>query len=335
MTAENDPFLLPDRIQIPNTIGRFKVSHTLHKGKSSVVVFAKDEKVNECVAIKLVKRDEVVKQNMLPYFENELRLSSRFDHPNIVKVHDILYTDDYIMIVMDYLPNGDLRQLLSKNTLLPFDDQLRIIYEILQGLDYLHKRGISHRNISPENILFDKNMTPKLIDFGWSKENSASMHTMCGTPLFIAPEIVLSKNYDGRKADIWSFGVLTHLIASGNFPWNDISEAQYLKIIQEENVEINIEPKGIIGTLIKKALTIDPNQRSTAEALLATLGTTNNSKKIVMSKVQNQKRTASGSFLPRLNVVPPSPVFMRSRLIHDKVVCKIPHCSRSKNHRDV
>ncbi|EAY02815.1 CAMK family protein kinase [Trichomonas vaginalis G3] len=336
MSTEKEDMLLPDSyIEVPKSIGKYNVMHTISKGKSSVVVYAVDKKTNENVAIKIFVRNEITKQNMMSYFENELRLSSRFNHPNIVRVLEIIYEEEYIMIVMEYLPNGDLTSLLHRSTKLSIEEMMKITYEILLGLDYLHKRGISHRNLSPDNVLFDKFNTPKLIDFGLSKENSSIVHTMCGTPRYIAPEVILSRNYDGRKADIWSFGVLLHLLVCGTLPWSNSSEAQYVKAIQDSKLQINIEPKGIMGSLITKSLVIDPLLRASSEELLSCLDMKNH-KKIIMARFVSERRTSSGSILPKLNLSNGIPCFSRSRLIHDKVIGKLPqNIKQPKNLRDV
>ncbi|KAI5510762.1 protein kinase protein, partial [Trichomonas vaginalis G3] len=177
-------------IRIPSSVGRYKILRQIGKGGFAVVVQAVDTKTNQFVAIKIVSRQEIQRQNNMIYLENELRLCSRFDHPSIVKVFDIIYEEDIIMIVMEYFQNGDLQSLISHGIRLSFEECIRISYQILEGLTYLHKRGISHRDIKPENILFDDAYNPKLVDFGLAKENSDALSTYCGTAWYIAPEIV-------------------------------------------------------------------------------------------------------------------------------------------------
>ena len=206
-----------NHIRIPSSVGRYRILRQIGKGGFAVVVQAVDTKTNQFVAIKIVSRQEIQRQNNMIYLENELRLCSRFDHPSIVKVFDIIYEEDIIMIVMEYFHNGDLQSLISQGILLSFDECVRISYKILDALAYLHKRGICHRDIKPGNILFDDSFNPKLIDFGLAKENADVLSTYCGTLWYIAPEIVKNSEYDGRKADIWAFGVTLHLLSTGCF----------------------------------------------------------------------------------------------------------------------
>lgn len=259
-------------IRVPPVIGKFTVLRDIGKGGFARVVLAVDSKTNQYVAIKIISRQAIVQRNVLLYLENELRLTCRFNHPSIVNVIDVIYEPDIIMIIMDYYPNGDLQSLVTRGAYFSIEDQVKIAYKILDGLRYLHKRGVCHRDIKPENILFDADMNPKIIDFGFSKENSAMMHTFCGTPLFIAPEIVNDEQYDGTKADIWAFGVTMHILASGKLPWNTGNGLQLIKDMQEGNLKMHIEPIGIMGSLIKNALILDPKERMSSEQLIGLLG---------------------------------------------------------------
>ncbi|EAX91244.1 CAMK family protein kinase [Trichomonas vaginalis G3] len=262
---ENTVFQSSSKITIPNYIGHYKVIKTIGKGGFAVVVLAIDTRNQQKVAIKIIDRKEVEKQELLTYLENELRLSARFDHPNIVKVYDILYDPERIMIIMEYVPNGDLQTLIFRGISFTLEEQLNICYEILQALQYLHHRGISHRDLKPENILFDLKFHPKIIDFGLSKEKCEKLHTYCGTTLYMAPEVILCDTYDGSKADVWAFGVTAHILAAQAFPWGLKSEAQYLKCIQMQDISIDVIPKGIIGLIISKSLIFDPAQRANVD----------------------------------------------------------------------
>lgn len=307
-------------IRVPPQIGKYKTVRTIGRGGYAVVIEAIDTKTDKHVAIKIINRIEITKSNMLVYLENELRLMSRFDHPNIVKVIDILYELEIIMIVMEYLPNGDLQGLLSLGIHISFEEQLRIAKELLEALCYLHKRGVAHRDLKPQNILFDEEMHVKLIDFGLSKETSNLTRTVCGTPLFMAPEVIKSNTYDPKRADIWAIGVILHLCATGaHFPWISRTEMQFVNDMLANDLEMFIEPKGVIGNVIKHCLIYDPNARATAEELLQMLtcgvGQTDS---LGLLKNKLTKRTLTDTSLPRLNIVNSCNVLQRARRISDK-----------------
>lgn len=253
----------------PSVIGKYRVKKDIGEGGFGIVMLGEHIVDHSLAAIKIIDRNEVTKQDALSYLENELRISSRLMHPNIVKVFDVIYTPEKIMIIMEYMSQGDLHSLLQSSLNFSFEELLRFSYQLLDALDYLHSRGISHRDIKPENILFNEDFCPKLIDFGLSKEKAVSQRTYCGTPLFIAPEIVKSKDYDGRKADIWSFGVTLCLMALKRFPWINVhSQSQYFNLIKTNKLEIKIDNNTIIGEILRRCLAIDPNERPTAHELM-------------------------------------------------------------------
>lgn len=308
-------------INIPSKIGKYEVVKIIGKGGFAVVVLAKDQKTNKQVAIKIVSREELMKQNIMVYFENELRLSSRFNHPSIVSVYEVIYEKDAIMIVMEYLSNGDMHSILSKGIKFNYEEQIKVASQMLEGLRYLHQRGICHRDIKTENILFDENMNAKLIDFGLSKENSSALHTYCGTPFYMAPEVILFDTYDGKKADIWAFGVVMHIIATGHFPWAQKSEVQLIKELKSMSLDLYIEPAGTIGNVIKNSLVFDYNERASADDLLQII-TKDINHKAGMSKISYQAKKNYDAILPKLTIRNSTSSFAKIRRYNENITLK-------------
>lgn len=294
------------KITIPPTIGKYNVVRPIGKGGYAVVVLATDTKTNNKVAIKIVSREEIVRHNLLLYLENELRICARLDHPNIAKIHEVIYQPETIMIVMDYYVNGDMQSLLDSCYHFTPRDQHQIASELLEALTYLHKRGIAHRDIKPSNILFDNEFHLKLIDFGLSKQKIDLMATFCGTPLFMAPEVVLSTEYDGFKADIWSFGVVIHLLCSGVFPFDATSEVQFLNDIHRSKLKIILDVPGFLNNIVKNSLIMDPKDRLTAEELLKMIKETENKLQMPMTTIPNYSQSVK-CILPKLQVRMDSP----------------------------
>ncbi|EAY10122.1 CAMK family protein kinase [Trichomonas vaginalis G3] len=260
-----------DKIRIPSVVKHYNIVKTIGKGGFSVVVLGVHQKTGQKVAIKIIDREEVSKQQIFCYLENELRLISRFDHPNIVKVYDIIYEEDIIMVVMEYLECGDLQKLVSQGIFFNCHEQITIALQILSALSYLHKRGIAHRDIKPENILFDKYYNPKLIDFGLSRENCNALKTLCGTTDYLAPEVLRMKEYDGKKADLWSLGIVLHILSSNAFPFDITSEISHINKLQNNTLILNILTPGKLGMVIKSCLEFNQNLRLDCDELIKML----------------------------------------------------------------
>ncbi|EAX88951.1 CAMK family protein kinase [Trichomonas vaginalis G3] len=318
MSESEEPCPSTVYTRIPSHVSKYKVIKIIGRGGFAVVVLAQHTITKETVAIKIINRDIIVKNNLLMYLENELRLSTRFNHPNIAKVYDVIYEEDIIMIIMEYLQNGDLQSLLSRGVYFTIKEQLNIATQVLSGLAYLHSRGISHRDVKPENIMFDAHYNPKLIDFGLSKENGSVLKTYCGTPHFMAPEIILSQNYNGMKADLWAYGVTVHIMATGGrFPYTSQNDMQILEQIRENKLELQIEPKGLIGAIIEKALTIPMEERPTSADLLAFIEEKRCTNKAISTYTFNQKDIVDTP-LPKLAPRNTTPLFIRAQNVNEK-----------------
>lgn len=309
-----------DGQMIPFTVGKYQVIRQIGKGGFATVVLAVDPKTNQNVAIKIFDRQFIVKGGYMKYLENELRLCSRLNHPNIVKILDVVYDERSIMIVMEYLSNGDLQSLIMNGYHFSIPEQIRISLEILQWLNYLHKRGISHRDIKPENIMFDQNFHAKIIDFGFSKESSMMLKTYCGTPFYMSPEVIQTDCYDGIKSDIWAFGITIHVIAVKLYPFECHNEIEFMKLMQHNKLRISIIPKGIIGDICEKSLKMDPNSRSSAEQLIEMLENYLATSTILNNSGVHQLKQET--LLPSLPVRKHSPSSVRVKILNSRVFKK-------------
>ncbi|EAX97635.1 CAMK family protein kinase [Trichomonas vaginalis G3] len=253
---------------IPEQIGKYKIVQILGRGSFAVIALGVDEKTDQNVAIKIFDRKSFKEKGFMKYLDMELRLSERLNHPCLPKFYGTLYEKDFICLLMEYLPNGNLIDLLNSGKHLPFSERIDICFKILEGLNYLHERGISHRDLKPENIAFDDKFNPKIIDLGLAAEYSDYLLTYCGTPTCMAPEILCHKCYDGMKADIWSFGVTAHILMTQNFPFDLVSIAKYIKQVKSGTLEIKNTCFGILGKIIEKCLVMDPSKRPSAKDLI-------------------------------------------------------------------
>ena len=266
----NNPYIFPGTTDIPRKIKQYELLYVIGSGSFATVFQARNVKTNQNVALKFVSRNIFGDSVNLLNFEKELRLFGRLDHPNIAKSYETIFIDNYIIIVMEFLCGGKLTHYITgHDTDIKQTTLIRWTKEILEALNYIHTRGIVHRDIKPDNIVFDGEMRAKLVDFGLSTEfGPKRCSTPCGTPFYIAPEVVTQKEYDGPKADIWSFGITLFLLVNKTFPFPEMSQTQYLNNLYQLPKLMKKPTESCLSTVINKCLVINPEERPTAAQLL-------------------------------------------------------------------
>ena len=215
-------------------------------GSFSIIFKGTNYHNNTVIAIK--KINKIIDKT---HFNNEVRLMKKLNHPNILKFYDIVYkTKKEIYFILEYCNGGDLSEYIdSKST----DFDSKYFYEILDSLNYLYKNGVLHRDIKPQNILIKDN-TIKIADFGFAKSFSKNdlLTTFCGSPLYMAPEIILNKEYT-NLSDIWSLGVVLYELLTKTHPYR--CEERSVLWNKIKNNEVNIDFNLITSTNKKKIIT--------------------------------------------------------------------------------
>lgn len=255
-------------IDIPERAGKYRIVRVISYGSYSTIAVGIDEKEDDVVAIKIIDRKKAEELDVMKYIDIELRLLERLDHPNFAKVYDIKYTTEFIMIFMEYLPNGNVLEFIQNRIHFSQKERLEMCIKILEGINYLHEHGIAHRDIKPENICFDAWNNPKIIDFGLSIENFNQSETYCGTILYMAPEVVECNNYEATKVDIWAFGITMHILISHEYPFEITSDVKHVRNLKTKSLKLMNVVSGNLGALINKCLQFDPELRPTAKDLL-------------------------------------------------------------------
>jgi serine/threonine protein kinase len=190
-------------------------------------------------------------------------------HPNVIELREVLYTERNVFLVMEYCEGGELISLVGDFEALPQAVRDRIFAQMLKGLCYLHENGVAHRDLKPDNVLLDGKRNAKLADFGFSRrvDGNLLMATPCGSPTYVAPEILLGQDYDGFKADIWSLGVVLYVLETGYYPWSARNDVQLFHQITTASYEVpdTISPE--IREMIQACLQLDPEKRPSAQEL--------------------------------------------------------------------
>ncbi|WJX91152.1 CBL-interacting serine/threonine-protein kinase 21, variant 2 [Trifolium repens] len=222
----------------PKSIGKYRVSRTIGEGTFSKVKLAFNSNNGEKVAIKVIDKQMVLKNNLKYQVQSEIRTMKLLNHPNIVRIHEVIGTKTKIYIVMEYVSGG---QLLDKMSYAKLDEceARKLFQQLIDSVDYCHNKGVYHRDLKPENLLLDSKGNLKVSDFGLSalKKSDDVLNTRCGSPCYVAPEVLMSKGYDGAAADVWSCGVILFELLAGFLPFDDQNlTSLYRKICKAEYI---------------------------------------------------------------------------------------------------
>ena len=216
----------------------------------------------------------------------ETNLMKKLNHPNITKILEMFEDDDYILISMEYINGGNLFSFVKKRRKLSEKTAKFLFRQIILGIKHIHSHKIVHRDIKLENILIDLNNNIKICDFGIGRiltSNKQLLHDKCGTPMYMAPEILISsksKGYEGFPVDVWSSGISLYIMLSGTLPFNlknnesSSNEEESVNNLELQYSIINKEPKHIENIsdeardLLKGLLNKNPEERLTIDEIL-------------------------------------------------------------------
>uniref|UniRef100_A0A8C1XM41 non-specific serine/threonine protein kinase n=1 Tax=Cyprinus carpio TaxID=7962 RepID=A0A8C1XM41_CYPCA len=244
------------------------------RGAFSEVFLAEEKKTQRLVAIKCIPKKALEgKENSI---ENEIAVLHRIKHENIVSLEDIFESQSHLYLVMQLVSGGELFDRIVEKGFYTERDASKLIRQILDAVKYLHDMGIVHRDLKPENLLYysmEEDSNIMISDFGLSKiEDSASvMSTACGTPGYVAPEVLAQKPYS-KAVDCWSIGVISYILLCGYPPFYDENDAKLFEQILKAEYEfdspywddISDSAKDFISHLMEK----DPSLRYTCEQAL-------------------------------------------------------------------
>lgn len=251
--------------------GKYEIGRLLGKGTFAKVYYGKELESGESVAIKVINKDQVKKEGMMEQIKREISVMRLVRHPNIVELKEVMATKTKIFFVMDYVRGGELFSKVARGKLKE-DVARKYFQQLISAVDYCHSRGVSHRDLKPENLLLDENGDLKISDFGLSAlpeqlRNDGLLHTQCGTPAYVSPEVLKRKGYDGAKADIWSCGVILYVLLAGFLPFQDENIITMYKKVFKAEFECPPWFSAEAKRLISKILVVDPGRRITIGAI--------------------------------------------------------------------
>ncbi|XP_027329403.1 CBL-interacting serine/threonine-protein kinase 11-like [Abrus precatorius] len=249
--------------------GKYEVGRLLGCGAFAKVYHARNIETGQSVAVKVISKKKIAASGLVSNVKREISIMSRLHHPNIVRLYEVLATKTKIYFVLEFVKGGELFGKIAKGR---FSEDLarRYFHQLISAVAYCHARGVFHRDLKPENLLLDEHGNLKVSDFGLSavKEQihvDGLLHTLCGTPAYVAPEILAKKGYDGAKVDVWSCGVILFVLVAGYLPFNDPNlMVMYRKIYKGEfrcprwfSIELRRFLARLLDTNPDKRITVD------------------------------------------------------------------------------
>jgi MAP/microtubule affinity-regulating kinase len=263
------PIAQQNNHNLPATFGNYRVVRALAEGSTCTVAEAIDRNTGQTYAVKILASGDSLCCDLTDAIEREVRLLGSLDHPNIVKLYEVVHENGHVFVVLEHCEGGTLLDLILSDTLQNVSEVKRLFRPIADAVSYLHGRGIAHGDIKPDNIVLTADGDAKLIDFGYSKEMLIGFdEDKSGTVKYCAPELFCSSAYDTRKADVWSLGILLFVMATGTFPYRSSDDEVVRLLVSSGQVagpdRIAAEFAELYGALTNRS----PSQRPTVDAIV-------------------------------------------------------------------
>lgn len=257
---------------IGRVIGGYRLQKLLGRGGMAVVYLAWDEKLQRDVAVKILISSEAKDETFVARFKQEALATARLDHPNIVHIYDFGRENDLTYMVMEYLPNGTLQDVLAmavkSGRVVEQEYATYVVAQIARALDYAHGEGIIHRDIKPSNVMFAKDGRPILTDLGIAKalEGPKLTRTMTtvGTPAYMSPEQGRGEKVD-QRSDLYSLGIVLYELLTGyppyqaETPWGVVYQHVSADLPSIRKVNPDVPPS--LAGVVEKALSKRPEDR--------------------------------------------------------------------------
>ncbi|KDP41522.1 hypothetical protein JCGZ_15929 [Jatropha curcas] len=251
-------------------VGKYEVGRTIGEGTFAKVKFAQNTETGESVAMKVLDRSTIIKHKMVEQIKREISIMKLVRHPYVVRLHEVLASRTKIYIILEFITGGELFDKIVHHGRLSEAEARRYFQQLIDGVDYCHSKGVYHRDLKPENLLLDSQGNLKISDFGLSaapEQGVSLLRTTCGTPNYVAPEVLSHKGYDGAVADIWSCGVILYVLMAGYLPFDELDLTTLYSKIEKAEFSCPSWFPVAATSLIRRILDPNPETRITIEQI--------------------------------------------------------------------
>ena len=256
---------------------KYDIGEIIGKGSYATVKVAKNKNNNEKYAMKIYDKLKLDNSFIKNCIKSEIEVLKLINHKNVAKLIEDINTESQIIIIQEFIKGFSLRdyynkEIKGKKNISPeiYNVLKKIFKQIFEAISYLHQKDISHRDIKLENILMNNNYEVKIIDFGFGLYNPShkKIDFFCGTPKYIAPEILNGNGYLGEKVDLWSLGVLIYKIYCDSYPFNGRNKRELYFNIKKGKYKIPVNIPDNTKNIITNLIVVDPMQRINCEIVL-------------------------------------------------------------------
>uniref|UniRef100_A0A8D3DZH2 MAP/microtubule affinity-regulating kinase 3 n=1 Tax=Scophthalmus maximus TaxID=52904 RepID=A0A8D3DZH2_SCOMX len=261
--------MLQWRMEESPHVGNYRLMKTIGKGNFAKVKLARHIGTGREVAVKIIDKTQLNPTSLQKLFR-EVRIMKILNHPNIVKLFEVIETEKTLYLVMEYASGGEVFDYLVAHGRMKEKEARAKFRQIVSAVQFCHQKHIVHRDLKAENLLLDADMNIKIADFGFSNEFTVGgkLDTFCGSPPYAAPELFQGKKYDGPEVDVWSLGVILYTLVSGSLPF----DGQNLKELRERVLRGKYRIPFYMSTdcenLLKRFLVLSPGKRGTLEQIM-------------------------------------------------------------------
>lgn len=248
-------------------VGKYELGRVLGSGAFSTVKLGMDDNGRQ-VAVKVIEKEQVIREKLEEQLKLEISIMRSLNHPNIVRLFDVLQTSNNIYIILELVTGGELFDRIVSARRFNEPTARRYFQQIVVALQFCHAQGIAHRDLKPENLLLSDQDNIKITDYGLATMHAPGNpgqleYTLCGTPNYLAPEMLKDRGYIPVIADVWSVGVILYVMLSGSLPFDDPDLPTLFKKIERGQYKVHPGFTESARDLIGKMLTLDPAKRPT------------------------------------------------------------------------